>query len=88
MSTWEALGKAAVAYQNSRRLQTSYPSQTRYYNEKVGHLFRKGSNAGRLTWRNRLFRARRILRDKPILKGKKTREDVLRQDSASTRPTR
>ena len=71
-SAWKALGKAAVVYQGSPRLQTSYASKAQYYNEKVGHLFRKGSN-----WKNRLYHARKILRDRPIFTGKKTRKDVL-----------
>ena len=63
-STWEALSKAAVAYQNSPDLQTSYPSKAQYYNEKVGHLFRNGNEKGCLTWERRLYHARRVLRHK------------------------
>ena len=75
-STWEALGKAAVTYQNSPVLQTSYPSETQYNNEKVGHLFRNRNNNKYSTWERRLYRARRILRGRQIRKNDETHEEA------------
>ena len=77
-STLEALAKAAVAYRNSPRVQTSYSSKERYFNEKVGHLFRNASAKGYSTWKSRLYRARKILCGGPIPRSRKTQEDTLR----------
>ena len=66
----EALSKAAVTYESSPQLQTSYPSKARYLCKEVGHLFRNGSDTGISTWNNRLKRGRQILRSRPTLKSK------------------
>ena len=78
-SAWKALDKAAVIYQSSPRLQTSYASKAQYYNKKVGHLFRNSCNDGCMTWNRRLYRVKKLLCNNPIFKDKKTQEDVFKK---------